>query len=1708
MTDRAPLVLIVDDDANLCTTLGAILSAKGYAPTSFHRGQPAIAWAEREAPAVALIDLRLQDRPGLEVMAAVQDVSPRTECIVLTGHASQASAIEAVNLGAFAYFHKPYDMDQLLLAIRRAVDRHKAARALAESEEKYYSLFHQSVSGIYLHDLEGRILDANQVACSQSGYTLEELLQLTVFDLHPEGADTINQPREEILRQWNQWAPGQRVTLEAEHRRKDGTLFPVEISTGAIQYGGKKRILASVQDITERVQAESQREAALEALRDALAELTVIHENVPIAMLLVDRERRVRKVNGAAARFARRPAEEMLGLYGGEALRCLHHLDDPQGCGFGLSCAACPIRQAVLDTFADGQSRRDVEAWLPFPRNDGTEDRCLLVSTAYLRVDETERVLVCAQDATDRKKAESRREAALEALRANEARMRGIFRAAPVGIGAASRGILLDVNDRLCEITGYAREELVGQDVRTLFPTEQDGGPAGRETYLRVQEQIIATVETRFRHRDGQLIDVLLSSAVNPADLSAGITFTVLDITERVRAEAALKESERKYRVLTEISPAGVFRTDAGGRTTYVNDRWCEISGLPADEALGDGWLDAVHPDDRQWLIAGWHEAVATDALSTAEYRLLRPDGAVAWVMGQAAPEVDEEGRVVGYVGTITDLTERVQAESQREAALEALRASERALRRHSEEMAVLLNISQALNRLDLEAILHTIGERAKALFAADGSRLFMLEADGETLRCALALHQRAEKVLGIRIKVGQGVTGSVAARGEAEIVNDSLGDPRAMQVPGTPVEQEVMMFAPLQERGRLLGVLSVSRLGDERPFRPADLELLKALAAMASTAVANARSFEAERAARQQTERLLAATQALGATLDLQETFDRILGELRHVVPYDSASVQLLKGDRLEIIGSHGFPNLEALLGVSFDLAADDCPNVDVIRDRAPLILADASLAYDGFRREPHAQAGIHAWLGVPLLYGERIVGMLALDKREPGFFTAEHAFLAQAFAAQAAIAIENARLYQEARHHLRELALLNRIIAASAASGEIETILETVCRELAGYFDAPQAAAALLNEDETEAVVVAEYLAPGRPSALGEIIPVAGNPAMAHLLAHKTPLAVAEAQTDPRLAPVHDLMRRRGTASLLLVPLLIEGEVVGSLGVDTVEPRTPSTWRPGGRTSGQGFGVEEVDLARRVAEQVGGALARARLEETRQRLSTAVEQVAESIVITDTEGTILYVNPAFERITGYSRAEAIGQNPRLLKSDQQDEAFYRELWATIGAGQVWQGRLTNRRKDGGLYILDMIITPVRNPAGKLVAYVATMRDVTRELQLEEQFRQAQKMEAIGRLAGGIAHDFNNLLTVIHLSTRLLERKLRPEDPLWQHVQRIQNAGQRAANLIKQLLAFSRRGIVEPEVLSLNQVLGDLDRMLQRLIGEDIDMRLRLADDLWPVEIDPTQVEQVVINLAVNARDAMPTGGRLTLETANVVLDAAYADRRLGVEPGEYVLLAVSDTGVGMDKDVQEHLFEPFFTTKERGKGTGLGLATVFGIVKQNRGHIAVYSEVGQGTTFKIYLPKVKAETEAKVKAKAKAKAKDPTSTSTSTSTILVVEDEAEVRKLMRDILLDQGYRVLTARDGLEALQVAEAHEGPIHLLLTDVIMPYMSGRELADRLRPRQPEMRVLYISGYTDDAIVHHGVLDEDTAFLAKPFEVEALARKVREVLDSNL
>jgi PAS domain S-box-containing protein len=508
-----------------------------------------------------------------------------------------------------------------------------------------------------------------------------------------------------------------------------------------------------------------------------------------------------------------------------------------------------------------------------------------------------------------------------------------------------------------------------------------------------------------------------------------------------------------------------------------------------------------------------------------------------------------------------------------------------------------------------------------------------------------------------------------------------------------------------------------------------------------------------------------------------------------------------------------------------------------------------------------------------------------------------------------------------------------------------------------------------------------------------------------------------------------------------------------------------------------------------------------RARIERQHARLSLAVEQATEAIVMTDPAGDIIYVNPAFERGSGYAREEVIGKNPRILQSGQQDAAFYRELWETLLRGEAWQGRFVNRRKDGTLYEEEATIARVHDPSGGLVGYVAVKRDVTAETSLERQLVQAQKMEAVGRLAGGVAHDFNNMLGVILGYAGIVAKRLDAGDPLRAKVDEISKAAQRAASLTRQLLAFSRQQVLQPRVLDLNEVIEDMREMLGKLVGEDVEVRTTLAADLGSVRVDQGQIQQILMNLAANARDALPHGGVLRIETRNADPDAVGAAQHGPAQPGRSVSLIVSDDGTGMDAETQAHMFEPFYTTKEPGRGTGLGLATVYGIVKQSGGSIWVESEVGRGTTFSIHLPRVD-ETQI-----GDGVAAQDLSDDQGHETVLLVEDEPALREAAREILETGGYTVLDASDGPKGVAAAAAHPGPIHLLLTDVVLPGMNGPKVARELARSRPDVKVLFVSGYTGDAAAHAELLRPGTAFLTKPFTSHELLRRIRELLGSE-
>jgi len=508
-----------------------------------------------------------------------------------------------------------------------------------------------------------------------------------------------------------------------------------------------------------------------------------------------------------------------------------------------------------------------------------------------------------------------------------------------------------------------------------------------------------------------------------------------------------------------------------------------------------------------------------------------------------------------------------------------------------------------------------------------------------------------------------------------------------------------------------------------------------------------------------------------------------------------------------------------------------------------------------------------------------------------------------------------------------------------------------------------------------------------------------------------------------------------------------------------------------------------------------------RRQAEESIRKLSQAIEQSPVSIVITDTEGSIEFVNAKFSQITGYTYAEAMGQNPRILKSGETPAEEYSQMWQTISSGGVWQGEFHNRKKSGELFWEQATIAPVRSVDNVITHYVAVKEDITEQKRLEDRMRQGQKLEAVGQLAGGVAHDFNNMLGVIIGHAELALRSASEDVFLRRNLEAILTAASRSADVTRQLLAFARKQAIAPKVLDLNETVEGMLKLLRRLIGEDIDLVWLPGPKIHPVKMDPSQVDQIMANLCVNARDAIAGVGKITIETHNVVLDEVYCAEREGLYAGEYVMLAVSDDGDGMDQWTMEKIFEPFFTTKGLGQGTGLGLATVYGIVRQNNGCINVDSELRRGSSFKIYLPREVVKNGETGKEGAVAAPRG------GNETVLLVEDEAAVLEMARLMLKGLGYVVLSASTPGEAIRIARDVRGEIDLLITDVVMPGMKGQELAERLIEMCPEQKVLFMSGYTSRVVAEQVVLDESVKFIQKPFSTQELAVKVREVLDGN-
>jgi PAS domain S-box-containing protein len=872
---------------------------------------------------------------------------------------------------------------------------------------------------------------------------------------------------------------------------------------------------------------------------------------------------------------------------------------------------------------------------------------------------------------------------------------------------------------------------------------------------------------------------------------------------------------------------------------------------------------------------------------------------------------------------------------------------------------------------------------------------------------------------------------------------------------------------------------------------------------------IEHAQLLEDERTRLQETKALAGISRLLSERLEPDVVGQRIADSLRSLLGGLSAVVYRFDGDSTRLVALAVSQQAEPAIGWRPVREAGSGTVGLAIRERrtitTPDVIADPRIEFPPDLRLQMEALPDRAVLAVPLLTQDRLIGVLAVRKLTGTVFDAQAVQLAEALADQAALTLEHARLLADAERRRREAEVLAELAQTIGATLDLETVLRRVT-EAAQELCGSDGAVIGLRIPDSDAVLLRYWTAPWYTELTRtRVEPGKGLGGLA--LVERGPVRTSDYLRDPRISrDYREQISGLGIVAKMVVPVLIDDRIEGLLYVDNRSARVFTDQDEAilvrlaaqaalAIRNAQLFADEQ--LARGTAERLVRAL-----RESQERFQFVARATNDAVWDLDLVSEAWWWNEGIQTLFGYA-PEQVGPDVswwrEQIHPEDRDRVVANIRTALDRGAESWSAEYRYRRADGSYAQVFDRGYVLHDADGRPTRMIGAMMDITQRKQLEDELRQSQKMEAVGRLAGGVAHDFNNLLTVITGRSALLLARLEADDPLRRNVELIRKTADRAAALTRQLLAFSRKQVLQRKVLDLNTTVAEMSAMLRRLIGEDVELVLTLGSGAGRVNADPGQLEQVLLNLAVNARDAMPRGGTLAVETAGVVLGASPPGRPDPLPGGPYAVLRVTDTGVGMDAATRARIFEPFFTTKEPGKGTGLGLSMVHGVVRQHGGAIQVQSEPGLGTTFEIYLPQVETPTESGGADEVGARL------AAGHETILLVEDEEDVRGLAREVLERHGYTVLEAGDGVQALRRCETEGDRIDLILTDVVMPRMSGRELVDRVRATRPGTRVLYMSGYTEDAIVRHGVRDSSMFLLGKPFTPADLIGKVREVLD---
>ena len=1120
---------------------------------------------------------------------------------------------------------------------------------------------------------------------------------------------------------------------------------------------------------------------------------------------------------------------------------------------------------------------------------------------------------------------------------------------------------------------------------------------------------------------------------------------------------------------------------------------------VPRDASIAGAVLASRRPEylediqvDPRWR----HRALAetSDLHACIALPLIHHDravGALIVAFGRRGDFTAEEKNLAGLLA------------DQAAIAIENARLYEDAGRRQLEAELLATVVRTVNTSLDLATVLQRIAEGAREVCRSDMAFIALRDPGTDAVVFRQWPGTRYDEYRSLRIAPGQGAGGQVLATGRPFRTDCYLEDARIGSEFTAVAREEAMrayMAVPIKIDERVEGFLAVANR-DDRALTDRDEQILLRLADHAAVAIHNARLFADNAARRQAVEALTELGSAIASSLELQKILSFVVDRACALLGTQRSAVALVDANRPGTTTlfaasrgmSRAFPAMRPL-------HPRDGTTPTAIAERRPVwsadLLNDPAFDLTASTRAAVKAEGYRAVLSVPLLVGERVLGALVTYRDDVGPFSDRQVELLQAFADQAALALENSRLYEESERRRRESEVFAGVAQAITASLDIDTVLRRItdsARELVGS----DLAMIGFREGDTGAVTV-RHRAGSRytPDCTFTIEPGKGFGGQALLTGR--PVRTDDYLSDPAFGKEYlGAVGRDESVTAMVVPIKSEERVVGLLYVAN------RSHRP--------FTDHDEATLLRLADEAAVAIRNAQLfareRESERRYRTLVEGSIQGIHI-HRNWVTLFVNAAFARLLGYdTTSELVGLDSRTWIAPHELPRIESDRAARLRGDAVPpQYEFQAIQRDGSLIWIDIQVAEILWEGEPAVQ--STVLDITERKRAEEalrqseaQLRQVQKMEAVGRLAGGVAHDFNNLLTVITGRTELLLLRLPADDPRRRDLELVRKTADRAASLTQQLLAFSRKQMLQPRVLDLNGVVAGMAQMLKPLIGETIDLVTLPDPTLGRVKADPAQIEQIILNLVVNARDAMPQGGRLTIDTSNLELDDAFVAAHAGSSAGPHAMLCVRDTGTGMDPEVQSHLFEPFFTTKGVGKGTGLGLATVYGIVKQHGGYIRIESAAGAGTAVRIYLPRVAAVVDGVASRETDAPAV------AASGTVLVVEDEDELRELTTEVLGIAGYSVLSAGSPSEALEIAQRHQGPIHLLLTDVVMPEMSGRDLADRLVPTRPGLKVLYMSGYTDDAIVHHGVLDPGTALLQKPFTPDGLTRMVGDVLGSE-